>query len=173
MWKCRNHFSGTPDKTDFFFTQSPRKNLNYQILSKKTTQNVPLNISSENTRFLSKIVLTEPRASLLAPWGAYVFLEVFSNFIFAPFLTHRQREYRSAVPLVWYSTRHGTKDSIYILNSMVIKWSICKEIYCQWSGTHSHIFLKMCGKYQKGCESMNLWCARLVVRALRAQSHKI
>ena len=42
----------------------------------------------EQYQFLFKMVLSELRASLLPPWGSYVFLEIFSMLIFVALLTY-------------------------------------------------------------------------------------
>ena len=77
-------------------------------------QSIPRTNQIQQQQFLSKTKVSALRASLFAPWGTYVFLEVFSNFFFEPLLTHHLQKYRTtASPFVLYFHKKRPHNAAY------------------------------------------------------------
>ena len=79
-----------------FLAQSRKKFWSSKVLvsSKKLLKLFPLTSRIEcwENQYRSNVALMVPRQGLLAPWVAFVFLEIFGQFVSAQFLTqHRQK----------------------------------------------------------------------------------
>ena len=88
-------FSGQQNAVlTILLTQQPNKTLKFKIFQKKcwNMSYGRVEIGFENKIFFFNFVHSVLTTRVIAPLGAYVYLENFSLFILQPFLTHRRRK---------------------------------------------------------------------------------